>query len=142
MVNRVALGKLGDGTSYGLEVSKPTFDVLTAADKDKIFSTKWSHGGSIYLSGTVSLSSGGGAVTVTFPGTLGYVPFALVLYATLGPGAIGRYIYSSAVNGPVGPIYTHNNQPKYDVYADRIVMSSVFTTALNVRYIILRIPGV
>jgi len=59
---------------YGLKVTKPGQDVQSVADKDVVFSTKFSTL-KIYLSGTVTLTtdgSGNGSATVTH--NLGFAP--------------------------------------------------------------------
>ena len=47
MANRVQLGDLGSGV-YGLKVSKPSVNVLTATDKDLLFDSTKARTGQIY----------------------------------------------------------------------------------------------
>ena len=47
MANRVQLGNLGSGV-FGLKVSKPSVNVLTASDKDLLFDSTKARTGQIY----------------------------------------------------------------------------------------------
>lgn len=75
MVNRVALGKLGDGVTYGLEVSKAGFDVLTTGVENLAFSSKWSNAGSILLQGW--FANAAITNTISYGTTYGYYPMII-----------------------------------------------------------------
>lgn len=106
MANRVALGHLGSG-QYGLKISKAGFNVLTADDKDLIFSSLWSNYSVVVQKGVV-----GGTGNVSFTDQ-GYVPVAFVLAPASGSGvAAVTYSYSvnphdpSEITRTVGPIWS------------------------------------
>lgn len=61
---------------YGLKVSKPGFDVKTAADKDLVFSSKY-FTPRVLVQGSGAITHTGGR-TVTIAHNLGYVPMYLV----------------------------------------------------------------
>lgn len=145
MVNRVALGKLGDGTSYGLELSKPGFNVLTATAQEMAFSTRWGHAASVIIKGdltgsaTVDMTGAGTPVTIPFGFTMDYVPMAIVYFTT---GDVGRrsdnYIFATIP----ATVYKAYNRPMYDVYKDKILIyNKNLDTSTNIRYVILRMPG-
>lgn len=78
MVNRVALGKLGDGVTYGLEVSKAGFDVLTTGVENLAFSSKWGNAGSILLQGWfVGTTTVAPSATINYGATYGYYPMII-----------------------------------------------------------------
>lgn len=144
MANRVALGKLGDGVTYGLEISAPGYDVLTTTQNNIIFSTRWGHAGSVILSGNLACSTvepgagnPGSYVTIPFGTTLEYVPIALVYLTT---NSVGRRA-TSLIESGLG-LYVARDRPQYRVYSDRIeIYNQKFASNDNIRYVVLRIPG-
>lgn len=75
MTARTLFGRRNDG-SYGLDVSVPGHNVLTAPDSRLAFSTRWSHAASIHQTGTIKASEAG--TVVHFP-PLPYVPMVMAL---------------------------------------------------------------
>jgi hypothetical protein len=137
MVNRVALGKLGDGVTYGLEISKPGVNVLTASQQDMVFSTTWSHAGSVILSGNIA-GGGGSTTTVNFGVTLDYVPLALVYFTT---GIVGRRARKYVLGSPPFQVTMAEELPVYNIFTDKIEIQPAGVSTDNIRYLILRCPG-
>ena len=91
--NRVALGLLSDG-SYGLKVSQPGFDVLSAADDELIFNSGQNvfkivgkHSGTLAaLTATNGAALGATSATTfdVYPHGLGYIPIVMANYIQNG----------------------------------------------------------
>lgn len=75
MANRVLLGK--KGSDYGLWVSRPGQNVLTANDADMLFSTS-AEVVTVMQSGVVQLTAAGAGRFDTVPLNYGYTPFVRV----------------------------------------------------------------
>ena len=88
MAKRVIVGRAGDGSEYGLYVSKSGTDVIDGSDdlaapEDLLFDSRRKEtGGNVLASGTVSLTYSGSNLTAessntSFPVTYDYVPLML-----------------------------------------------------------------
>jgi len=71
MARRMVLGRRG--SVFGLWVSKPANDALSAPDSQLLF-TMTERAGMVLASGTVTVPSGGNAVRVAFPDTYPSTP--------------------------------------------------------------------
>lgn len=67
MANRIILGNLG--STYGLKVSKPGYDVTTAASQDLLFDSTNNNFFKSIITGTLSLAAGTTASTSITLGT-------------------------------------------------------------------------
>jgi len=107
---------------YGIKVSKPGFDVLTTADKNLVFSSKFDTF-RVFASGSGSITCTLGTVqTVTITHNLGYRP-AFACYSELYDGAIPGVIdgqFLLPATDPVG--------------GDGSIMPYVDTTTLKIRF--------
>ena len=147
MVNRVTT-KLNDGT-YGLFISKPGVDVLTAAPRDMIFDTRFAHSGSVIVQGSATRGS-----TVNFP-TQAFVPMVVVSLLDGSGNSIGWKYYSSAVEPIIeggtdtGYDYVKKKliEPIYRVTTSQLIFDSSYTSRFDPSggytcyYAVLRIPG-
>ena len=76
MANRVLLGKRG--SDYGLFVSKPGSNVVSADRKDLIFDSTDLRSSSVHAIKEITLSSGSGSVNLNADGSsMGFIPFIL-----------------------------------------------------------------
>lgn len=74
MTRRVLLGQRGG--SYGLWVSRPTVDVVTAGDDDLLFSSSDTENFMIIDSGVIADPGAGATATVSIP-NMGFEPFVI-----------------------------------------------------------------
>lgn len=85
--NRVAIGQRSDGT-YGIKVSKPGYDALTAADTNLNMSSDFNNL-KVYMTGSVTLTptayGSAGRATTTVTTNLGYYP--IIVGSVLLPAA-------------------------------------------------------
>ncbi|MCR4306244.1 MAG: hypothetical protein NUV73_04135 [Candidatus Daviesbacteria bacterium] len=78
---------------YGMKVSKPGFDVKTAADKDLVFSSKFDTF-KVHSTGIGSFTANGALQTATIAHTLGYLPAFFVfseVHAGFGEPTTGDF---------------------------------------------------
>lgn len=124
---------------YGFKVSKPGFDVESAADKDLVYSSKWGTFTVFATGGTTLSYTTGSANTVTIAHNLGYrpafavyseVPFTtgFVLLPRVIPGATDRtaipYCDSTNLYIRYGPSFHTSNGSfdyKYFIYYNRAI---------------------
>ena len=100
--NRVSLGLLSDG-SYGLKVSQPGFDVLTAADDELVFNSG-QNVFKIVASGTAVLpyAATGTQTSVSVTHGLGYIPIVLAFFeqsGTYSPLPVSELVLTGADAG-------------------------------------------
>jgi hypothetical protein len=149
MVNRVTT-KLNDGT-YGLFISKPGFDVLTADPIDLTFDSREDYLGAIHQTGTATRGQ-----TVTFP-SLGYIP---MVFVTIRTGSVTAESFTYRAN-PVTMYNTYNQaqdtgmlyypkqlvEPIYKVTTTQLTFVSDYTSQFDpsggytASYTILKTPG-
>jgi hypothetical protein len=157
MTNRVTT-RLADGT-YGLFISKPGIDVLTADPWDMVFDSRIPHNASIYAQGTATRGQ-----TVTFP-ALPYIPMVLIFGVDGGDGLPFNYYQSDPElaedengNTVFYNFVTESNQtfpyvrhrlmePVYRVTASSLEFVDDYTVHFDpsggytARYAVLRAPG-
>jgi hypothetical protein len=113
MAKRVIVGRAGDGSEYGLYVSKSGTDVIDgnddlAAPEDLLFDSRRKEtGGNVLASGTVSLTYSGSNLTAessntSFPVTYDYVP--LMLFSRVSGNNIYTFntfhtFFTTVING-------------------------------------------
>lgn len=142
MVQRVAFGNIGGG-QFGLKVSEPTVDVLTATDAQLIFSTTWSASSSVHQQGNVTVPANyTGGLSVSFP-TLPYIPTVVV--SCQNPTGVGStYLipqFQSAGSGAGGFIMI--GIPALLVTASNFsvaVPNPAYTPSYTFRYLVLELP--
>lgn len=103
MTNRVALGAIGGG-NYGLKISKPGVDVLSAADKDLSFSSLWPAHSLIHQTGTMTVTTS--PTTVSFT-DLGFIPVAAMM-REISSGHYGPLVWSIVITPSsqrIGPYF-------------------------------------
>jgi hypothetical protein len=141
MAQRLVIGKYADGVTYGMKLSIPGTDVLSADPDDLIFDSTWAAAGSVHQTGVTTIGS-----TIAFP-SLSYRPMLLAIAysgsSTIDPFWTNQYpetyrwstSYTTRIAS--GPIYI--------VTTSSLTFPSVpsgFTQHYtNVRYYIFRIPG-
>lgn len=134
MVSRVVIGKREDGT-YGLDISIPGKDVLTATGSDLAFSSKWSGTFLVHQSGVAQ-----NGVDVTFP-ALPFVPIVLgSVDANNSTGDdytsfLGRTFTQSDGNRLTG------HYPAIRVWNNKFFIESRGFVNTTYRYLILRVKG-
>jgi len=94
MVNRIIFGNLG--STYGLKVSKPGYDVTTAASQDLLFDSSNNNFLKSIITGTLSLAAGTSTSTSVTLGTI-YGSLMLMGHLTNSTG-----IGTDLVAGPPG----------------------------------------
>jgi hypothetical protein len=105
MTRRVVLGNRGG--AYGLWVSKPGFNALSAGDANLLF-TMTRRNGMVLDSGTVTVPAGGSSLRVAFSDTFPSIPLVFCGSLTTYPNdracsvlvdASGFYLRAEIVNG-------------------------------------------
>lgn len=136
MVARVVFGNLGSG-QFGLKVSKPGVDVLSALDRDLVFSSLWPNYGVVHASGTLFSAAN---VSASFP-DLGYTPLTAIIplnaSGALIPYQIAIVPQSSPDNSPdtlVYPIVVVNRT------SIRLIVDSTNMISHGIRYCVLAVP--
>lgn len=141
MTNRVALGKLRNG-NYGLEISKPGFDVLNPSTPTSgiAFSTEWASTPVVYLSGITQVNTSS-TVTVYFT-PLGYIPFVHCVIYDAATGRVNAQTYTQVFDSGTFVLYTIVD-PSIAVYSNRIEMKAAAnnTNGLYYKWQILKIPA-
>jgi hypothetical protein len=77
MARRVVIGALPTG-GYGLRVSPPGIDALTASDDQLVFSSEWATLFPIYVTGVSGFVSTTGTYRYSFS-SLGYIPLGFAM---------------------------------------------------------------
>lgn len=138
MANRVALGKLPDG-SFGLRVSRPGADVLDPSlpGNQLAFDSRWAASSRIHLRGTRTVPASG-SVTVNFTKTFSAPPVVLCLItdgtnhypAGQNTNAFVDLSGSGAsdVNAGLDPF---RGNPAVRVYTNRLVLMRPFPTPVS-----------
>lgn len=141
MAARTLYGRRQDG-SYGLDISFPGYDVLTATDDQLAFSSRWGGAGSILQIGNV-----GRDITVSFP-TLSYIPI-VVAFPLLPNGAIRNsqflIYWPSGINGPsysaMDPMMQVTNSSFRIMPVHSNYQGFLTTISNNYKYAVLRVKG-
>lgn len=143
MVNRLLLGRYNNGTTYGMKLSIPGHDVLTAEGDKLIFDTQWLGAGTIHQTGVTTIGN-----VVNFP-PLSYIPMVYsITYGGTGQTFDAYWTERYPESRRWATEYTtrYTAGLVYQVNAGSIYyppLPSGFTTpATNVRYFVFRIPGV
>ena len=103
MTQRVLIGKFGDGATYGLRVSKPGFDVLTAAGENMIFDMSSEYGRTLYRGTTVIPGGGAGlSSSVPLPSSLSSGAAPLVLFRWVEQSGGAQYAFDMWFNNENG----------------------------------------
>ena len=142
MVNRLLLGKYNDGVTYGMKLSIPGHDVMTAVGDKLIFDTQWLGSGAVHQTGVTTMGN-----SVAFP-SMGYIPMA--------------YAVTYGGSGQVFDSYWTERYPESrrwaTDYTTRVAAGALYTITtntisfptlpsgftpnwVNVRYFIFRIQG-
>ncbi len=103
MTNRVLFGKFGDGVTYGMRISKPGYDVLSAGTENMIFDTGSDYGRILYRgTAVVSAGSSGLSTTVSLPANLSSGAAPVVLFRWVEFSVDAQYaleLYMNQENG-------------------------------------------
>lgn len=110
---------------YGIKISKPGFDVKTAADKDLVFSSKFDTF-RVHSTGIGSFTANGSAQTATIPHSLGYVPAFMVF----------SEIHAGFGEPSTGDFYMAPHSPPASIggsLVDQTIISSIDSSNLYIR---------
>lgn len=137
MVARTLYGRRNDGT-FGLDISLPGYDVLTATDQQLAFSSRWGGAGSILQMGNV------GRDTTVYFTPLSYIPM-VVAFPLLPNGAIRNNQFLVYQPG----VYLRALDPVIQVTSNSFRILPVFSgfqgylsnTSNNYKYMVLRVQG-
>ena len=77
MANRVLLGN-HDSLGYGLFVSKPSSNVLSATGNDLVFDSTAQRSSTVHQTSVITMSSGAATASLTISPTIDYIPYVKI----------------------------------------------------------------